>query len=78
MDDTKYIKDESTIVEERVVRKVYDIDKLTAELKEIEERIKRLEQEPDEILVPNDEKFNELALLAERKEEINKIMETVG
>ena len=75
--DTKFTKDKETIVEERVIRKVYDIEKLMAELREIDLKIKKLEKEPDGIVVPNDEKFSELEMLNERKEKINKLLSRI-
>ena len=49
-------------------------EKYLSKLSDIKEQIIELEKEPDEIMIPNDDKFSQMNMLEDRKKEINKIL----
>jgi hypothetical protein len=56
-------------------RTIYIGDELRAELEQIEEQLLVLANEPDEILMPNMQKFSQVDYLNNRVEEINNILQ---
>lgn len=64
------------IIITETIEKVYNREELEAELQGIDSQLASLENEPNEITVPNDSKFFQIEQLNNRKAEINKILES--
>jgi len=58
----------------RTTKEVIDLRPLKAELIEIEKQLVELDKEPDEIMLPNDFKLQELQRLEIRKHEISNLL----
>ena len=62
--------DENTV--KKITEEIIDISKSNEEISDIDNRIANLESEPNEIIVPNLAKFEELENLKFNKQELNK------
>lgn len=60
--------------EEKITPAIIKGDDLKIELKEIDKNIKTLEEEPNEIILENITKFEEIEKLQLKKEKINNIL----
>ncbi len=68
---TTYIKIDNDTIKE-INETIIDLKPLKARLLEIEQELKEIEKEPDEIMMPNDFKFQRIELLKSEKEDISK------
>jgi len=67
-------KTETEVIKTITTEIVYDIKELSAELLTIEETLAGLNKLPDEILIPNDDKFSSLIILSNRRDEIKALL----